>query len=80
MLLLRRMKRSDNTFSGSLFCCVFIQYLSKKLKACHRYYNLHLYHLSGHIGFDVITIVITDGKIKVSIGEQECQQVSGSCD
>lgn len=29
---------------------------------------------------DVITIVIMDGKIKVSIGEQECQQVSGSLD
>lgn len=29
---------------------------------------------------DVITIVLTDGKIKVSIGEQECQQVNGSLD
>lgn len=34
----------------------------------------------GTLVSDVITIVLTDGKIKVSIGEQECQQVNGSLD
>lgn len=34
----------------------------------------------GTLFSDVITIVLTDGKIKVSIGEQECQQVNGSLD
>lgn len=68
------------TLSGSIFWCVFIQYCSKKPEACHRYHPVHLYHLSGTLVSDVITIVLTGGEIKVSIGEQECQQVNGSLD
>lgn len=80
VLLLQRMKRIDEMLSGRLFCCVFIQWFLTKSKACHGHYLMNLAIYLGTLVLDVITIVITNEKIKTSTGKQECQCVSGSLD